>query len=131
MVIAGSYIRWLCFRALGRHFTFELALKQGHQLATDGPYGVVRHPSYAGGLLVLSGIPVLVFGPGSWFWECGARDTLLGRMAAMIFVASRMYTLYVVIRRTPVEDAMLEKRFGEEWEAWAERVPWRWVPGVW
>ena len=39
--------------------------------------------------------------------------------------------LFVTLsKRMDKEDAMLEKNFGEEWRAWAKKVPFRLVPGV-
>jgi len=34
------------------------------------------------------------------------------------------------IKRTIVEDAMLKKEFGKEWDEWAGRVKYRMIPGV-
>jgi len=36
----------------------------------------------------------------------------------------------VFTKRMNKEDAMLEENFGEAWRAWAKRVPYRLVPGV-
>lgn len=39
--------------------------------------------------------------------------------------------LWVLLcKRMDKEDAMLERNFGEAWRAWAKRVPYRLVPGV-
>jgi len=129
-VMVGSFIRWSCYRALGRHFTFEVALRKGHQLVTQGPYSVVRHPSYSGGSLVMLGISYIAVGPGSWFWECGIWGTAWGKVIAIVSVGLRVYTLYSLIKRTPMEDEMLRRAFGGQWDEWAERVPWKWVPGI-
>ena len=56
IITLGGYIRYSCFRALGRLFTFEMSIRDEHELITDGPYSVVRHPSYTGALLTLIGI---------------------------------------------------------------------------
>jgi protein-S-isoprenylcysteine O-methyltransferase Ste14 len=56
IVALGGYIRYSCFRALGRLFTFEMTIRDEHTLITDGPYSIVRHPSYTGALLTLIGI---------------------------------------------------------------------------
>lgn len=56
MITLGGCIRYSCFRALGRLFTFEMSIRDEHELITDGPYSVVRHPSYTGALLTLIGI---------------------------------------------------------------------------
>ena len=55
MVTLGGYIRYSCFQALGRLFTFEMSIRDKHELITNGPYSVVRHPSYTGALLTLIG----------------------------------------------------------------------------
>jgi len=52
----GSYIRWSCFQALGKMFTFEMSIRKDHQLVKTGPYSIVRHPAYTGVLLTQAGI---------------------------------------------------------------------------
>ncbi|KAJ8509106.1 hypothetical protein ONZ45_g8690 [Pleurotus djamor] len=44
-LLAALYRRH-CFAVLGRHFTFDLAIRKNHKLITSGPYSIVRHPSY-------------------------------------------------------------------------------------
>ena len=56
MTALGGYIRWACYRALGRLFTFEMSIRDNHELVTDGPYGWVRHPAYTGILLIVAGV---------------------------------------------------------------------------
>lgn len=56
MISLGGYLRFICFRALGRLFTFEMSIRDEHELITDGPYSIVRHPSYTGAVLTLIGI---------------------------------------------------------------------------
>lgn len=62
----GGYIRYSCYRALGKFFTFEMSIRKGHQLITNGPYRVVRHPAYTGiifsvtGLICWHGSPVRI-----------------------------------------------------------------------
>jgi len=46
----------MCYRTLGRHFTFQLSIKRNHTLVKDGPYAVVRHPGYTGYLLMVLGM---------------------------------------------------------------------------
>ncbi|KAG2080519.1 hypothetical protein BD769DRAFT_1328016, partial [Suillus cothurnatus] len=36
LVTSGGFIRWLCYRTLGRYFTFLLSVRQDHQLITTG-----------------------------------------------------------------------------------------------
>ena len=69
------------YRALGRFLTFEVSIRNGHQLVT-GPYGIVRHPSYAGILLLYIGAILHYSSPCMWLRESAVLDTLLGRMIA-------------------------------------------------
>ncbi|KAG1821851.1 uncharacterized protein BJ212DRAFT_1209306, partial [Suillus subaureus] len=36
LIVIGGFIRWWCFRTLGRFFTFKLSVRKGHQLVTSG-----------------------------------------------------------------------------------------------
>jgi len=56
LAFSGGLLRWLCYRALGRHFTFQLTIKKNHTLVKEGPYSVVRHPGYTAFLLTFLGM---------------------------------------------------------------------------
>ncbi len=66
--IVGGLLFFWAARALGRHMTPAIQVREGHQLVQEGPYRYVRHPVYtaivtaAGGtaLLYLSSILALV-----------------------------------------------------------------------
>ena len=59
MTILGGLIRYTCYRALGRMFTFEMSIRRNHKLIMSGPYAIVRHPSYVGSILVVSGMMLI------------------------------------------------------------------------
>ena len=59
VTILGGLIRYKCYRALGRMFTFEMSIRKNHKLITSGPYAIVRHPSYVGVILVASGLMLI------------------------------------------------------------------------
>lgn len=61
----GAYIRWLCYRALGKMFTFEMSIRRDHRLIVDGPYSLVRHPGYTGILMTVTGIVMMYASPVS------------------------------------------------------------------
>ena len=42
----------------------KIQAERGHRVITDGPYAIVRHPMYAGALLLIVGMPLLL---GSWW----------------------------------------------------------------
>ncbi len=58
LLIAGADLRWWSFWALGQYFTFTVDVSPDQQVVTAGPYRVLRHPGYAGGLLAMIGMGV-------------------------------------------------------------------------
>ena len=73
-------------QTLGTNWSQTVAAKEDHELVTRGPYRLVRHPMYAGGLLsciasaVVAGGPfvfaALILGP-MFLWRVGAEDRLM------------------------------------------------------
>ena len=61
---SGIGLRLWSFRTLGRYFTFIVQTTPDQPVISDGPYRVIRHPSYAGLLLVIMGVGVLI---GNWW----------------------------------------------------------------
>ena len=84
--------------------------ERGHHLITAGPYQYVRHPGYAG---LLIGLPCSALALGSW----------------VSGVPILMLCLFI-LRRTVLEDRFLLENL-EGYEAYAETIPYRLVPGVW
>ena len=63
LVALGLAVVFLVFRA--NTFTSAIiAVDREQQLVTTGPYGVVRHPMYAGALAMMLGVPIAL---GSWW----------------------------------------------------------------
>jgi protein-S-isoprenylcysteine O-methyltransferase Ste14 len=54
----GLGLRWYSILALGTSFTTEVATRPGQRVMKSGPYRLIRHPSYTGGILTLLGIVV-------------------------------------------------------------------------
>jgi hypothetical protein len=74
------------------------------QLATDGPYSLVRHPLYTGNLLILVGFTLA---SGQWW-------------AALVAVAFWWFYYPTAIE---YEDRKLQRIFGAPWEQWSATVP--------
>ncbi|KAH7927990.1 hypothetical protein BV22DRAFT_1103312 [Leucogyrophana mollusca] len=130
LAVAGGLGRIWCYRTLGRHFTFELSLRKEHRLVTDGPYSVVRHPSYTAIVLVVVGLTLVHLSPGSFSRSCGWLDTTWGKTIFGAWATQCALTISVLFSRTKREDVMLKEHFGEVWEKYARRVRYRLVPGV-
>ncbi|KAG2117172.1 Isoprenylcysteine carboxyl methyltransferase family-domain-containing protein [Suillus discolor] len=129
-IVIGGMLRFYCMSTLGKFWSFQLSIRKEHKLVTNGPYSVVRHPSYTGCLLQSVGIIVMYGSPGSWMWQSGILQVPF--MTALAVVGCLIYTLavWVCINRPAIEDKIMQRAMGEEWENWAEKVKYRLLPGV-
>ncbi|KAH0834074.1 hypothetical protein J3R83DRAFT_11358 [Lanmaoa asiatica] len=147
LTLTGILLRAHCFYTLGPRFTFELSIRPSHTLVTQGVYGVVRHPSYTAVVAVVVGWLLCAFDPrGSvvavcmgWVQASNGSGDGSGDGSGNVMVAGLLACAWTTVlgmwyallsTRMNKEDAMLEKNFEEEWRAWARRVPYRLVPGV-
>jgi protein-S-isoprenylcysteine O-methyltransferase Ste14 len=61
----GSYLVWLSLKANSYAApVVKIQKGRGHSVATTGPYAYIRHPMYAGAILFIAGVPLLL---GSWW----------------------------------------------------------------
>jgi len=56
LVVLGSLLRRYCWRTLGEYFTGDVQARAGQPVIRTGPYRLVRHPSYSGGLMMNAGV---------------------------------------------------------------------------
>ena len=111
ILVAGASFRIWAIVTLGRFFTPIVTIQEGHRLVERGPYRIVRHPSYTGGLIGFLGLGIAL---GSW----------LSVLAAVLL------PLVGVLVRIHVEEAALIDGLGDEYREYAARTK-RLVPGVW
>jgi protein-S-isoprenylcysteine O-methyltransferase Ste14 len=112
VVAAGNA---LCFWAMrvNRFFSSIIRIQsdRGQHVIDSGPYAVVRHPGYVGGILFMVGSGIAL---GSWLaWAILAAGTV-------------PFLMYRVVTEDRVLQADLPG-YGN----YAGRVRWRLVPGVW
>lgn len=55
LALAGLLVMLWARVVLGRNWSADVVLKEGHELVTSGPYRFVRHPIYSGLLLLALG----------------------------------------------------------------------------
>jgi protein-S-isoprenylcysteine O-methyltransferase Ste14 len=105
----------LCFWAMRENRFFSSVIRiqtdRGQYVVTRGPYAFIRHPGYTAGILIIltSGIAL-----GSW-------------LAAVFLIVT---TLPFLLYRAITEDRILQVEL-EGYRAYAGRVRWRLVPGIW
>ncbi|KAG2138052.1 uncharacterized protein EDB93DRAFT_1090832 [Suillus bovinus] len=130
LVATAGYLRWSCFRTLGKFFTFELTARKGHQLVTNGPYSVVRHPSYSAAILQYIGIVVLHGSATSWLRQSGVLSLPGVKPVLLAWILERTITVTSLVRRINQEEEVVKSMFGDEWQRWANTVRYRLIPGI-
>lgn len=90
--------------------TVRIQEERGHQVVSAGPYRYMRHPMYVGLICMSLGAPLLL---GSWW-------------AFLIGVGATVAAIW----RTSREDQTLQAEL-PGYAAYAQRVPYRLLPGVW
>ncbi|MCC6800172.1 MAG: isoprenylcysteine carboxylmethyltransferase family protein [Anaerolineae bacterium] len=88
----------------------RIQTERGHTVIDDGPYRVIRHPTYAGLALFFLAVPLSL---GSWW------GLVPGGIAAAL-----------VVVRTALEDRTLRAEL-PGYDAYARRVRYRLLPGIW
>ena len=130
LMVLGAAIRYWCFREMGRNFTFHVTLLKDHRLVTTGPYSIVRHPAYTGGIFLNVGQVIWYTARGSWVRESMIYQAKSSWFFIALVMLSNFLAVACIPRRMPVEDATLKREFGKAWDDWAKAVPYRLFPGV-
>ena len=110
VMAGGLTLRVASARALGAHYTRTLRTEPEQSVVTEGPYRYVRHPGYAGVLLMWLG-----FG--------------LALTSVPAIVATTAPNLLAYLGRIEAEDSMLSEALGDPYRAYRQRTR-RLVPGL-
>jgi protein-S-isoprenylcysteine O-methyltransferase Ste14 len=104
LAFASSLWSLRAVQTLGKQWTYEARVIEGHELITQGPYAVVRNPIYLGmfGLMVATG---LVY---TTWW-------LLLLAVAVFLIGNQI--------RIRAEENLLRETFGSQFDDYARRVP--------
>jgi len=109
LIVLGFIVVFFVFRA--NSFTSAtIEVKQEQRVISNGPYRIVRHPMYAGAILICIFIPLAL---GSWI----GVPCVLPLMAA-------------IVARMGDEEQFLSQNL-PGYAAYLKRVPYRLLPGVW
>lgn len=92
-----------------RSWRFRAEVTAGHQLATGGPFSVLRHPIY-------TGLNLLALGTAMWI-----PSPLIWIGVALMVVGSEL--------RARAEERLLLEVFGSEYAAYMKKT-WRCLPGI-
>jgi protein-S-isoprenylcysteine O-methyltransferase Ste14 len=104
ITVVGFLFTWWARLYLGSLWSGHITRKEHHRIVDGGPYGVVRHPIYAGLILAVVGTTVI-------------RATLFGLVGALLMIAG----FYVKARLE--EDFLREQLGARDYDAYRRRVP--------
>jgi protein-S-isoprenylcysteine O-methyltransferase Ste14 len=108
-----SILGWIFFiwsMASNPFFSESVRIQENHQVASRGPYRLVRHPGYFGNVIGCLGQPLLF---GSW-WA---------------FIPA-LLTIIAFAVRTALEDDTLQKEL-TGYSDYVRQVRYRLIPGIW
>ena len=111
LIILGSALFIWARRALGKFYSGHVSVVEGQPLVQSGPYRFIRHPAYAGFILIALGLSL-------------GYSSLAGLVAILFLL------LPSVIYRIRVEDKLLAEHFGAQFDKYAVKIA-RLIPGVW
>lgn len=101
LVPAGMWLRRSAITALNEFFTVQVAIASHHRLIDTGLYRYIRHPSYTGIMLYVTGLALAL---SNW-------------ISALLI----LLPVYAVIRhRIKIEEAALIAHFGEQYQRYRQ-----------
>jgi protein-S-isoprenylcysteine O-methyltransferase Ste14 len=110
LIYAGIAFRFYAIRVLGTFFTTTVAVADGQTLVEEGPYRLIRHPSYTGILITLLGLGLSLT---NWL------SLLVIMGCALIGLSYRMHA----------EEHALQEQLGQRYREYMQRTK-RLIPFV-
>jgi protein-S-isoprenylcysteine O-methyltransferase Ste14 len=107
----GIALRLWSFHTLGRYFTFTVQTSSDQPVIANGPYQLIRHPSYAGLLLIIIAVGLFI---GNW----------------LSLVCLTVATAGALVFRIRVEERALMYNLGDSYRDYATTHK-RLVPFIW
>jgi len=107
----GFGLTIVCRAYLGEFWTPYVEIKEYHEIVSQGPYAVVRHPIYTGLIIAMLGTVVLVATP-------------------IAFLGFLTFVWSFTIKLNHEEDTFKWSSFKHRYEFYKEDVPWKLFPGI-
>lgn len=96
LMLVGIITRIIIIRSLGKYFTVDVTIKEGHEIKKEGFYKYLRHPSYTASLLTFLGLGLFL---NNW------------ASLVLIFIPTFLAFSY----RIKIEEEALVEQFGAEY----------------
>jgi len=111
LIIFGSALFVWARHTLGANYSGHASVKKGQELVRSGPYHYIRHPAYAGYLLMAFGISI-------------GYSSLVGLVATLVLLLPSLFY------RIKLEEQLLSDHFGEVYRHYVNATK-RLIPSVW
>ncbi|MFN0278131.1 MAG: methyltransferase family protein [Pyrinomonadaceae bacterium] len=104
LAVSSVWLVASAIRELGKQWSIQARLIEGHKLVTSGVYNMVRHPIYTAmlGMLLATGFVV-----SNWI--------ALATAVIVFLIGTKI--------RTNIEESLLREAFSDEFEEWKAKVP--------
>jgi protein-S-isoprenylcysteine O-methyltransferase len=109
--LSGMALRIWAVRTLGQYFTYVVKVTPDQKVVDTGPYRLIRHPAYTGGLMTGIGIGLS-----------------MGYAATAAIIGLTSFLAYLI--RLNVEERALAAGIGEPYRAYMARTK-RLIPYLW
>lgn len=103
VIVIGVILRFSIVASLGKFFTVNVTIVEGHKLKTDGLYKYLRHPSYSAVLLSFAGYGISL---NNWL--------------SFLIVMVPVSTVFLI--RIRIEEKALTDHFGTEYLDYMKRT---------
>jgi protein-S-isoprenylcysteine O-methyltransferase Ste14 len=103
LMLLGIFVRQWAIATLGRFFSLTVRVSQDHKVVSNGPYRLVRHPSYTGALLSSMGLGLAL---GSW-----------GALLVILLIFGLVFGY-----RISVEEKTLRANLGDDYAMYMKRT---------
>lgn len=111
LLLGGIILRIYAIRVLGRFFTATVKIQEEHRLVQEGPYSIIRHPSYTGAFMAIIGNSILL---ESWI---GCTISIIAMLIAYQY-------------RISVEEKALVAKFGLSYQDYQIKTN-KLIPFIW
>jgi protein-S-isoprenylcysteine O-methyltransferase Ste14 len=110
-IVLGGILRYWAIKTLGRYFTASVSITDSQKISTAGPYKILRHPSYTGGLMTVVGTPLVLENTYSVF------------LALFLMILAYMF-------RIKAEEKAMIKTFGDLYRTYQQNTK-KLIPLLW
>jgi protein-S-isoprenylcysteine O-methyltransferase Ste14 len=111
LMLAGIVLRQWSIAVLGGYFSQSVGIQKGQKVVSGGPYRLIRHPSYTGALMIVTGV--------------GLALRSLGALFVILILVGLAFGF-----RIRMEERVLVSELGDEYLQYSKRTK-RLIPYIW